>query len=388
MIKCISLESAKETVSGAWGKSGVLFLVWNGSNYEFTTFATIADHCIAAFCRQDDNVVAVRMHNSISFGNGSEHSKHLSLNDNVHIGLTAFKVAFNKKTSGEDTLIEKKRRRFSRLVLVGLIAALAGLMGFLFLRTTETKPSKAVSVTAPVETTQQNLQMAWQIQRLISDAKKFSSAFDPLQAQMSLEQVLAISPENTEARQLLDNLKNNQSAVNKHEEISSELIERGEMLIKQAEEAMANANYKLARENYIKAAGLFSDMTTKPAYYAKIEEGIKSSESKLDESLSPKLRQISELIAANSDPKLKEAVLLAKNVLSNWPEHSKAVAELKRAYEGLDKLALPFVMKADTLRQLSGCKNAVPQYKIAMETAAYPEVPAYQKAEVGIGQCN
>lgn len=377
-------------IQGRWGRSGVIFLVWNDGNYSLVPHPGSGQHSIAAFCKQEKEVVAIRMNGSIAFGKEDEQCKWFKEGETVHIGLETYQISFEKK--------KFDLRKGLKLLAAGVIAfaMLSILLSMIsgkrqpapqVAAQQEAQPPVQQSAQQPLQqATAQDLQLEWQVTKLISDAKRFKDSGDAAQARMSLEQVLTIAPDNNDAKTMLAALNSPEQDANSQE--MKELMEQGEVMIRQAEEAMSASDHKKARESFLKAAELFRGVKVKPAFYGKIEDGIKKSEAALSDQLRPTMERASKLIDPNDPAKLKSAVEAIRNdILKNWPDHAAGVELLGKAYDGLNKLALQYVMKGDTLRQLSGCKEAVAQYRAAIATAGFPEVPAYQKAEVGLGQC-
>lgn len=403
-MRTISLRSGDKLIHGKWGKSGVMFLVWNDGNYSFVPHPLDGQHSVAAFCKQEKEVVAIKMNGSVSFGSNGEQCKWFKEGESVHVGLESYQVSFEKK--------KFNMRKGLKLLAAGvavfaafsiIISVIAGKKQSVpndaaqpaqqSTVTSHHLPANSVVAESPAtgqqplqQSAAQNLQTEWQITKLISDAKRFKESGDVAQARMSLEQVLTIAPDNNDAKTLLAALNSPEQDANSQE--MNELMEQGEVMIRQGEEAMSASEYKKARESFLKAAELFKGAKVKPAFYGKIEDGVKKSETALSDQLRPAVEQVSRTMDMNDSTKLKSAVEAIRNdILKSWPDHSSGIELLGKAYDGLNKLALQYVMKGDTLRQLSGCKEAVAQYKTAIATAGFPEVPAYQKAEVGLGQC-
>lgn len=389
-MRSIILRSGEKLIEGKWGRSGVMFLVWNDGNYGFVPHPSSGHHSIAAFCKQEKEVVAIRMNGSIAFGKEDEQCKWFKEGETVHIGLETYQIGFQKK--------KFDLRRGLKLLAAGVVV-FAVLSVLLSMITGKEQPAPQAAAQQEAQslvqqTAQQPLQQAaaqdlqieWQITKLISDARRFKESGDAAQARMSIEQVLTIAPDNNDAKTLLAALNSPEQDANSQE--MNELMEQGEVMIRQGEEAMSASDHRKARESFLKAAELFKGAKVKPAFFGKIEDGIKKSEAALSDQLRPTMERASKLVDPSDPTKLKSAVEAIRNdILKNWPDHSAGLELLGKAYDGLNKLALQYVMKGDTLRQLSGCKEAVAQYKTAIATAGYPEVPAYQKAEVGLGQC-
>lgn len=167
----------------------------------------------------------------------------------------------------------------------------------------------------------------------------------------------------------------------------SETVLQGEILVKQAEDEFGLGEYKRAREKYLQAAELFENEEAKPVFYSKIEGGIRLSEEKLAENISPKLERAAGLIETGEQARIREAVVLLKGALLDWPGHARASELLEKSFSGLDRIALVPLMKADTLRQFSRCEEALVHYRSALAVAAFPEVSAYGRAKSGIEQC-
>jgi tetratricopeptide (TPR) repeat protein len=397
-MRTIKLSSGERTIAGKWGRSGVIFLVWSDGNYSFVQHPAAGQHSVAAFCRQDKEVAAIKMNGSVSFGSGGEQCKWLKGGEGVHVGLETYQIGFEGKKLG--------LRKGLKLLAAGA-AAFAVLSVIISVMAWKKQPARqgpvvdqstadsrrlpaSGSAAGPLVTdprpSAQDLQTEWQVTKLITDAKRFRDSGDTAQARMSLEQVITIAPGNDEANALLTALDPPRQDANS--QAMNEFIERAEVMIRQGEEAMNASDHKGARESFLKAAELFKNAKVKPALVGRIEDGIKRSEAALSEELRPALEQASKLMDASDPAGLKGAVeVIRRDILKSWPDHPAGVELLGRAYEGLNKLALQYVMKGDTLRQLSGCREAVVQYKAALATAVFPEVPAYQRAEVGAGQC-
>lgn len=320
-MSTITLQSKDKKIDLNEKRSKAAFLIYDGTNYKFVSNPMQNDHCVAAFFRQNGDVVAIRMHSSITLSPENEHVKWLKNKDSVFIGLETF------------TVILKRDKKIVNSVL-GLFVALSlcavGMFSFAKLK----RESQPV-VLAP-----------------------------QINENVELVGIEVPSQENVE------------------------MVEQGAFLLKQAEDEMANQRYRDAREKLVQLTELFKDASVKPSYYSKVEDGIRSSELKLTEKFLPQITRAEVLIAGKDHAKLKESVILMREVLKEWPEFSRAEEFLKSAYSALDKLAMPHVMKADTLRQLSGCKDAISHYRAALNAAAFPEVNAYQTAEAGMRLCN
>jgi len=122
--------------------------------------------------------------------------------------------------------------------------------------------------------------------------------------------------------------------------------------------------------------------------HLKAEEGAKHCEEMLSKEAEPEIERASKLIESSDAVRIKEAVGILNGALNVWPENPKAKEAMTKAHDALNKLAMQYIMKADTLRGLSGCKEALPQYRTALGVAAFKEVPAYGRAEAGIMQCS
>ena len=96
-MRSIILKSGEKSIEGKWGKSGVMFLVWNDGNYGFVPHPVNGQHSIAAFCKQEKEVVAIRMNGSIAFGKEDEQCKWFKEGEIVHIGLESYQIGFEKK---------------------------------------------------------------------------------------------------------------------------------------------------------------------------------------------------------------------------------------------------------------------------------------------------
>ncbi len=370
-MKDLSLISADHKITGKWGDSNVLFLVWDGGSHKLVTCQASGEHCVAAFCRESSHLVAIKMHNSVSLG-GEEQKMWLKNGDALHIGLDAYQVA-----------IKKSRRRAIWIVAASMAVALASTVVFSVLFT---RPIHEAIANKTVEEPKIDVQKEWQVNKLLSDARAFMSSGDAQQAKMSVQQVMNLAPENIEARQMLVALQD-RTASEVTDNAFKLSLEQAEALMQQADSAYAGGYFKAARDIYLKAKGLFKDKATKPAFYSGIEDGIKNCEAKLIESIEPKLLQAQRSIDTSDAAKIKEAVVSIQDAGTLWPEYPRSKELLAKAYEALNKLAMEHVMKADTLRSLSGCKDAKAQYKMAMNVASFPEVQAYRRAEEGIEQC-
>lgn len=96
-MKIITIVSPKNKISGKLEKDGAAFLVFNGSEYEFVDRPKPNQHLIAAFCNQKNEVVVIRVHNSISFGKGDDQIAWIKDFADVHVGIEPFKIVVKKK---------------------------------------------------------------------------------------------------------------------------------------------------------------------------------------------------------------------------------------------------------------------------------------------------
>lgn len=371
----ITLTSTDRKITGDFKSSGVLFLVWDEKGHSFIPHPDPTQHCIAAFCRQNSDVVAIKMHSSLAFADPEGMSRWLKTGDNVHLGIESFMFEHKKD------LVTKRTMKIVVCALVSLISVIA-VMG-----------AVAQFKTRPVVggIAERQVKEDPAAAKLLSDAKLFIANGDALQAKMSLEQLLNIDPTNEEARALVQGLDGPKEDIPKSADDPAkflELSERADIILKSAVDAESAKDMLKAYKLFIECEDVFKDREkNRPDFWNKVVDGKVRVQKEIESGYEPMLSKAKVLISSNKTSEIKQAVVSLKDVLSEYPGYEQASLMLKEAFGALDRSGMQYVMKAETLRRLSGCKDALPQYKLAIEAAAYPEVPAYQRAEVGMGQC-
>ena len=96
----ISLVSEKMTLKGDFGRSDINFLVWDEGRHKFETHPSADKHCIAAFCRQGNQMAVIRMHGSFSTSVKDAHFSWLKNGDGVHVGLEQYRLNFSVEKNG------------------------------------------------------------------------------------------------------------------------------------------------------------------------------------------------------------------------------------------------------------------------------------------------
>jgi hypothetical protein len=167
----------------------------------------------------------------------------------------------------------------------------------------------------------------------------------------------------------------------------NELNERADILLKRAREIFDGGDDKGAYELYRESLKLVVPNMAKPAWLTQAEDGLSRSKAALEGRLSSGLDKAERALGTNEAGELKQAAVTARSALSECPEFGRAKKLLDDVYGRLDELGMEHIMRAETLRRFSGCKEAAGEYRLAMSVSAFSEVPAYQKAELALSQC-
>jgi len=370
-MKKISLVSERETISGGFKGANIIFLVWDGARHDFNPRPSADKYCIAAFCKDGDSMVAVSLHNSFSSSTGGAQVSWLKNGDTVHVGLNSYKLNFSVK-----------KRGWKIALCVGvLIAAIVGLLFF-------PRPP-ANRVMEKKEDNAENLQRDYRLAKLMFDAKGYIKAGDASQARLNLEEIFKLDPENKEAAKIYGeiDLKAAGGVSGAPTADIDEINERGDIMLKQGREALDTGDYKKAYGLYKDALALVGNGMPRPAWIVMAEEGWLRSKKGMEESVAPSLARSEVLMRSNDRSDLKLSAQTVRAVIADYPESMRGKELLSEIYKRLDAAGMEHVMKGETLQRLSGCREAVLEYRAAMEAAAYPDVPAYQRAEAGVAQC-
>jgi tetratricopeptide (TPR) repeat protein len=322
----IVLESNDLRLEGEFESMKPLFLIWDGSVCRLDPFPKKIDNVIAFFYPQKRGVVAVKMASTVSLGADDRLFMECKGDDVIHVGIIPYRIKFRGRSIARSVVIITT----AFLVIMGLAA------GFW-------KKGGKAGISSVGD-----LQYGSEIAELIKEAKSNRKPFG---------------------------------------ELDIEKVERGKRLLNEAQKLYSDDDFAASLDRFSEVYRLFEKDVKKPAYYSEASDGLIKSEEGLMTSFLPKIGQTEALIDSRDESKIKEAIKILKDILKVFPTYSSAVRQLEKAYEGLNSIAMQYVMKGDTIYRLKGCKDALGEYQKALAVAEYEEISAYRRAKEGLNQC-
>lgn len=227
----------------------------------------------------------------------------------------------------------------------------------------------------------------------MEEVKHFLESGDAVQAEMTLQNLLYRDPSDTRAQTVLQRLESPEalpalSGPAAQKSLSAEIEIRfaeGEKLFRQGRE---DSNRLRAWQFYRKGLDLFQSDDLKPPYYKELVSAEEKSSVALIAELQKKIpewwRQISQTGKAAA---LHPIAVVLQNAIREYPPLPETATLLEEVYRQIASATEGELMRAKTTHELSGCRQALPNYRAVQREARFPQVVTWQEAEKNIRGC-